>query len=269
MVATGEVYLVAQDANIYTKPYTPDRDNPDVAWIGPHNVWYDYEFATLQRNPAVTKIYTVNALTFEIDRSDSASWLRGHPSAEDAESHIDANTITPKSLQDQKDEFIKPKSKPENTRPDQCADPSTSNQNQKRAGKMSSISGKGTAAGTAKASGGACTPKSKAIASTSGKATGTAKSNATSAQQSSGAAKETGKLATQSSSNSQRLASKTSATRKPVTQASSKPTTLATLASTTKKPASTEGKTTAKTTQASKTSSAPKESKSPTEPVTV
>lgn len=33
-------------------------------WRGAHNVWSDFEFATLQANEAVTAIYTVDSETF-------------------------------------------------------------------------------------------------------------------------------------------------------------------------------------------------------------
>lgn len=44
--SSGDAYLVADpSANIYTVPYEDQGEN---AWKGAHNVWYDYEFATLQ-----------------------------------------------------------------------------------------------------------------------------------------------------------------------------------------------------------------------------
>lgn len=95
-VSKGNVYLVADpSANIYTIPMTPPE--PDQRWKGPHNVWYDYEFATLQDNTAVTAIYTVNSGNLSIDKSETGSWVRDRDS-KDAPG-IDANTVTKESIQ--------------------------------------------------------------------------------------------------------------------------------------------------------------------------
>lgn len=100
-VSKNKVYMVADpSANIYTVPYTPPK--PD-AWKGPHNVWYDYEFATLQANTDVTGIYTVNSNTLAVDDSTTGSWVRGRDAA-DAPG-IDANTVTGASIQAQIDAY--------------------------------------------------------------------------------------------------------------------------------------------------------------------
>lgn len=98
-VATGKVYLVASPtANIYTVPFS----NPADKWMGAHNVWYDYEFRTLQMNPAVTGIYTVNSETLVIDESLTGSWVKSRtPPGDDAALYIDADDVTPATIEAQ------------------------------------------------------------------------------------------------------------------------------------------------------------------------
>ncbi|KAF3765370.1 hypothetical protein M406DRAFT_67825 [Cryphonectria parasitica EP155] len=108
--ASGEVYLLAKTpTNIYTLPY--DTNDKDWGWRGPHNVWSDYEFATLQANPDVTAIYTVTPIyppdaedtdpptDFQIDKTGAGSWVRSrNPQGGNAAYNVNANTVTKDSI---------------------------------------------------------------------------------------------------------------------------------------------------------------------------
>jgi hypothetical protein len=124
----GDAYLVADpSANIYTVPYTDKGEND---WKGPHNVWFDYEFATLQNNNAVKGIYTVDSKFHAVDKSATGSWVRNRtPQGRKAGNHINANKVTAASLQKQKDDYNK----------GDCGD--LSNSNGKRGAGSSSASG--------------------------------------------------------------------------------------------------------------------------------
>ena len=99
-VSKGKVYLVASPtANIYTTPFV----DPNNAWKGAHNVWYDYEFGTLQENTDVTGIYTVNSETLAIDDSVTGSWVRDrNPQGDKAAVNINADTVTADTIAAQK-----------------------------------------------------------------------------------------------------------------------------------------------------------------------
>ncbi|KAF1976977.1 hypothetical protein BU23DRAFT_596503 [Bimuria novae-zelandiae CBS 107.79] len=127
--SSGNAYLVADpSANIYTVPWT-DKGGEN-AWKGPHNVWYDYEFATLQRNPAIDAIYTVNSKTRDIKQAAADTWVRSPRQGEDAGNHVNANTVTPETLKAQKDAWTKAQEEQAG-----CGEPS--NSNVKRAGSSS------------------------------------------------------------------------------------------------------------------------------------
>ncbi|PVI03777.1 hypothetical protein DM02DRAFT_669504 [Periconia macrospinosa] len=107
-VSHDEVYvLIGGGVNIYTEPTvqaTPGGEN--LRWVGRHNVWYDYEFRTLQMNQQVTAIYTVNAETLQVDRTPDGSWVRGRH-GQNAAHHVDANTVTSTSLTRQKVAYLR------------------------------------------------------------------------------------------------------------------------------------------------------------------
>jgi hypothetical protein len=102
--SSGDAYLVADpSANIYTVPFQAEGEN---AWKGAHNVWFDYEFATLQNNDDVKGIYTVNAETLAINSNPEGSWVRDRdPQGDQAGNHVNADDVTAETLQKQKDEY--------------------------------------------------------------------------------------------------------------------------------------------------------------------
>lgn len=112
-VAQGDVYVLTngigsteeEKATIYTVPWK----NKKFPWQESHNVWYDYEFRTLQQNSKVNSIFTVQTKVdvkdMVPDRVGNGAWTRNPAHGEQAANHVDANKVTVEEIQKKMDTF--------------------------------------------------------------------------------------------------------------------------------------------------------------------
>ncbi|CAI6229907.1 unnamed protein product [Periconia digitata] len=231
--SSGDAYVICKNANIYSTPW--GTDDRDFAFRGQHNVWFDYEFATLQRNSAINGIYTVAHDTLAIDDSVEGSWVRDRsPQGEKAKNHENANDATEEKYKKQKKEW-----EDANPIPGQdCGEASNAQEkraNAKSSGKASTTKAASSASGSSGASAAACTLKPKSssgsissTSSSSGKPSSTSSGKSSSSTSRSVSSTKSGSTKTSSAStlatsvrSSSSKASSKSSSGKPSTSSSS------------------------------------------------